>query len=143
MGRVRGVGLALTGGPIDLFNQFCCLFGICCVIFLPHVVRGGGAGGSPLDPLLPLPWTPCPALPPHSSSVVENLGFGNFLWWQEKNFWRLWHMPYTVYLLFYVHSMFRASQITMTQHSLSAYFGSPVQPPPHLKPLFYLSTCLS
>ena len=45
-----------------------------------------------------------------------------------KNFRRLRHMPYTVYILLNVCSIYLVFQTTMPQRSLSVYFSSPVPP---------------
>ena len=92
-----------------------------------------GRGGEPP------PWTPSPPpldpLPPSplSSSAPENLGFGNFFYSWGKNFRRLRRMPYTVYVLLHVCSIYLVLQTTMPQRSLSMYFSSPVQPSPCAK----------
>ena len=85
--------------------------------------QAGGGGGSPLDPLPPSPL---------SSSAPENLGFGNFFQSWEK-FRRFWRMPYTVYVLLHVCSIYLVLQTTMPQRSLSVYFSSPVQSSPRAK----------
>ena len=89
------------------------------LIFIP-----AGGGGPPVDPLPPSPL---------SSSAPENLGFGNFFQSWEKHFRRLRRMPYTVYVLLHVCSIYLVLQTTMPQHLLSVYFSSPVQPSPRAK----------
>ena len=42
-------------------------------------------------------------------------------------------MPYTVYVLLHVCSIYLVLQTTMPQRSLSVYFSSPVQPSPRAK----------
>ena len=63
----------------------------------------------PLDPLPPSPL---------SSSAPENLGFGNMFQSWEKNFRRLRRMPFTVYVLLHVCSIYLVFQNTMPQRSL-------------------------
>ena len=89
------------------------------LIFIP-----AGGGASPLDPLPPSPL---------SSSAPENLGFGNFFKSWGKNFRCLWCMPYTVYILLHVCSIYIVFQTTMPQRSLLVYFSSPVPPLPRAK----------
>ena len=50
-----------------------------------------------------------------------------------KNFQRLRHMPYIVYVLLHVCSIYLVLQTTMPQRSLSVYFSSPIQPSPRAK----------
>ena len=47
-----------------------------------------------------------------------------------KNFWR---MPYTVYILLHVCSIYLVLQTTMPQRSLSVYFSFQVLPSPRAK----------
>ena len=51
----------------------------------------------------------------------------------EKNFRRLRRMPYIVYILLHVCSIYLVFQTTMPQRSLSVYFSSPVPPLPRAK----------
>ena len=88
------------------------------LIFVP-------AGGGPLppEPPPPLPWTP-PPLPPQLKCTRKPF------WSWEKNFRRI---PYTVYILLHVCSIYLVFQTTMPQRSLSVYFSSPVPPLPRAK----------
>ena len=58
---------------------------------------------------------------------------GTFLGDGEKISRHLRRTPHTVYLSFYVYSVFLVLQIAMIQRSLSVYFCFPVQPSPHAK----------
>ena len=51
----------------------------------------------------------------------------------EKIFRRFRRMPYTVYILLHVCSIYLVFQTTLPQHSLSVYFSSPVPPLPRAK----------
>ena len=91
----------------------------------------GGGGASPRDPL-PLPWTPSPLLP--SAQVqLKTWVLGTFFGDGEKISRHLRRTPHTVYLSFYVYSVFLVLQIAMIQRSLSVYFCFPVQPSPRAK----------
>ena len=76
------------------------------------------------------PW--CPCCPWNSASVLIALSRGRGgagrTW--EKNFQRLRRMPYTVYILLHVCSIYLVFQTTMSQRLLSVYFSSPVPPVP-------------
>ena len=51
-------------------------------------------------------------------------------------------MPYTVYVLLHVCSIYLVLQTTIPQHLLSVYFSSPVQPSPHAKRKDVIDTLL-
>ena len=93
----------------------------------PPVARGGlplGGGGGlalifiPAGGGGPLPPRPPPPLPPQLKCT------------RKPGFRR---MPYTVYILLHVCSIYLVFQTTMPQRSLSVYFSSPVPPLPGLK----------
>ena len=89
------------------------------LIFIP--AGGGGGGGSPLDPLPPSPGPPPP--PPPSAQVhLKTWVLGTQSC--RKKFRRLGRMPYTVYILLHVCSIYLVFQTTMPKRSLSVYFSS-------------------
>ena len=85
----------------------------------------------PPGPPTPVPWTLSP--PPPSAQVHLKTGFWEHFLVMGKNFWRLQRLPYTVYVLLHLCSIYLILQTTMSQCSLSVYFSSPVPPLPHAK----------
>ena len=92
------------------------------LIFIP----AGGGGHPPLTP------SPLPPLPPQLKCTQKS-GFWEHFLVMGNNFWRLRHMPYTVYILLHVCSISLVIQTTMPQRSLLVYFSSPVPPLPRAK----------
>ena len=81
-----------------------------------HSGRGGGD---------PPPWTRSP--PPPSGQVhLKTWVLGTFFGHGQR-------MPYTVYVLLHLCSIYLVLQTTMPQRSLSVYFSSPFQPSPRTK----------
>ena len=99
---------------------------------LIFILAGGGGGHpSPLDPVPPSPGAP-PPLPPQLK-CTRKPGVWEHFSVMGKNFRRLRRMPYTVYILLHVCSIYLVFQTTMPQRSLSVYFSSPVPPLPRAK----------
>ena len=92
--------------------------GIC---FNFHSGRGGGR-----PPLPPPPFPP-------QLKCTQKPGFWEHFLVMGKIFRRLRRMPYTVYILLHVCSIYLVFQTTMPQHWLSMYFSSPVPLLPRAK----------